>query len=338
MEKNHRHRQNHEKPEGDPEQLELYGQILVHDRDFKKAIEVFEDSIAIAPDRVAPYCLLADARLQLNQTTEAKSTMETMLAKNPKSVEAFERYVVYYHRQAGQTSDEEQRKHFLKLALDKAQQALKQSPHNSRCLVLVGSCYLAMLDFDKAEDFILQAIKAAGDSDDVGGYYYQLVQVQKRLNKPVIQTLEEGVKRTRGTPAGLELLSQLAEAQIVAGRFKEAEAIVKDLREENYPRGKTDFLAALAAFQQQNWPVARTLLEESAIPGTREWPPTRARARLLLVQCYRQLGIDVNEQASVCCMRFSKTIPILIRRTPCWRRSTPGSKNRILSSRSLPIQ
>ncbi len=109
------------------------------------------------------------------------------------------------------------------------------------------------------------------------------------------------MKDTRGTVGGLELQWQLAEAQILAGNQKEAEALIKDLRGENYPPGKTDFLAALLEIQKQNWPAAEKLLRDGVIPaardpGTRDWPNVRTQAKYYLVQCYRQLGHNVNEQ------------------------------------------
>ncbi len=61
VEKNQRHRQNHEKLEGDAEQLDLYGLILLQvNLKPKEAAEVFEDAITVAPDHVDSYFGLAE--------------------------------------------------------------------------------------------------------------------------------------------------------------------------------------------------------------------------------------------------------------------------------------
>lgn len=303
VERNQQHRQNREKPEGDPEQLDLYGQLVAVDHNYKNAAEIFEDAIAISPDRVDSYRHLAEARLQLNEKAQADAVMDAMLAKNPKSVPAYEHYVDYKLQRGQSAGDEQQRKDLWAVALAKAQEALKQSPDDPRCLMQVGHCFVVTQDYDKAEEYFVKGIKAAKDKDSekLAVYYERLIDVQKRLNKPkdVLETLTKAVAATRGLPGGLDLLWQLADAQVRAGKYTEAEANLADLRDENYPRGKTDFVAALAAFQQQNWGAAKKLLEESAIPGTRDFPPTRIQARFLLVECDRQLGLDVNEQLRI---------------------------------------
>jgi tetratricopeptide (TPR) repeat protein len=305
VEKNQQHRQHGEKPEGDPEQLDLYGQILLQVKlKPKEAAEVFEDAIAIAPERVDSYFNLALARFQLDQKREAEAVMESMLARNPKSVAAYEKYVAYYHHQAEKAGDAKQRAAFRDIALKKAQQALATSPGDSRCLLLVGHCYMSKQEFDKAEDYLRKGIKASKDDNNSAASYMLLVEVLQRLNKKqdVIDVLKQAIAATRGTPAGLDFRWQLAQAQIDAGNLKEAEALIKDLREERFPPGKTDFLAALVAIQRQNWPLAETLLRDGVLPpsrdpGTRDWPYIRSRANYYLAIVYHQLGRPAKEQA-----------------------------------------
>ncbi len=299
VEKNLRHRRNHEKPEGDPEQLELYGQILLFNLKYQEACGVFEDVIAIDPGRVDAYSGLAGARFHLNQKPEAEAAMESMLAKSPKSTEAYEKYVAYYHQQAAKATDETERDRYLKTALTKARQALEKSPDEARFMLLVGRCYAQQQEYDKAEEYTLKGITATKNDDKLSFYYSFLVDVQNHLRKKDLgKTLEKAAEATRGTPGGPDLLWQLADYQIRAGKFKEAETMIKDLKAENYPPGKISYLESSIAFQEQNWAAAKKILEEEVIPikRTGDWPTLRIQAQLNLVQCYRQLGRGVNEQ------------------------------------------
>ena len=334
VEKNLRHRRNHEKPEGDPEQLELYGQILLFNLKYQEACGVFEDVIAIDPGRVDAYSGLAGARFHLNQKPEAEAAMESMLAKSPKSTEAYEKYVAYYHQQAAKATDETERDRYLKTALTKAQQALEKSPDEARFMLLVGRCYAQQQEYDKAEEYTLKGITATENDDKLSFYYSFLVDVQNHLRKKDLgKTLEKAAEATRGTPGGPDLLWQLADYQIRAGKFKEAETMIKDLKAENYPPGKISYLESSIAFQEQNWAAAEKLLEEEVIPikRTGDWPTLRIQAQLNLVQCYRQLGRGVNEQIRLL-RRLTKVIRTYIRPMPCWRTSTRRN-----ASSTLPL-
>ena len=55
VKKNEQHRQRGEKPEGDPELLDLYGQVLPYQGKDREACDVFRDAIAIAPNQVTTY-------------------------------------------------------------------------------------------------------------------------------------------------------------------------------------------------------------------------------------------------------------------------------------------
>ena len=68
--------------------------------------------------------------------------------------------------------------------------------------------------------------------------------------------MKEGVEAARGTPAGIDLLWTLADAQILFKNFKDAEPNIKLLREAGYSPPLVDFLETRIAIDQQNWPKA----------------------------------------------------------------------------------
>ena len=97
IEDNKRLKRDGKKPRGDAELLDLYGLALVYNRSEKEACEFFQDAIAIAPDRIDSYKHLASVlRGTLQQDAEADAAIESMIAKNPKSVDAYEQYVTYF--------------------------------------------------------------------------------------------------------------------------------------------------------------------------------------------------------------------------------------------------
>jgi tetratricopeptide (TPR) repeat protein len=97
LDDNKRRKRNGQKPEGDAELLDLYAQALIYTRNEKEACEVLQDALSIAPDRVDTSLHLAGMmRSLLHQEPEADAVIESMIAKNPKSVPAYEKYVAYY--------------------------------------------------------------------------------------------------------------------------------------------------------------------------------------------------------------------------------------------------
>ena len=285
-----------EKPQGDAELLDLYGLALVYNRNEKDACEFFQDAIAIAPDRVESYLHLADVmRISLHQEAEADAVIESMIAKNPKSVPAYDKYVAYYLRTG--------KKDKIDRAFSKARELLRLSPDDPRGLLLMGRCYYVKQEYDKAEEYLGKGIKASKDTGDVGGWYKLLAESQKYSGKfpQAIATSKQGVETARGTPAGVDLLWTLADAQILSNNLTDAEPNIKLLREEGYPPQMVDFLDMRIAIDRQNWREAERLLKESVIPRTADLANLNIRylALVYLAQCYAQTNHDVTDRINV---------------------------------------
>ena len=284
-----------EKPQGDAELLDLYGLALVYSRSEKDACEFFQDAIAIAPDREESYLHLANVmRVTLHQEAEADAVMESMIAKNPKSVPAYEKYVSYYLVTG--------KKDKIDKAFNKSKELLKLSPDDPRGLLLMGRCYYFKQDYDKAEEYLRKGIKASKDTDDVVVWYKLLAETQRHTGKfaQAISTLNEGIKASQGMPGSIELLWLLADVQVLLKDFKNAEPTIKSLRDQGYPAPLVDFLDARIAIDRQNWREAERLLSESVIKGTVTSPNIGLRYTSLvyLAQCYAQTNHDVKDRIS----------------------------------------
>jgi tetratricopeptide (TPR) repeat protein len=296
LDENKRRKRNGQKPEGDAELLDLYGVSLVYSKSEKEACEFFQDAITIAPDRVDSYLNLASVmRRSLRQEVEADAVIDAMIAKNPKSVPAYEKYVSYYLGTG--------KKEKIDKAFSKARELLKLAPNDPRGLLLMGRCYIVRQEPEKAEEYLRKGIKASKETDDVAGWYKLLADAQQSLGKfaQTLATLKEGVEATRGTPGNLELLWSLADAQILDKQFKEAEPNMKLLREGGYPPNLIDFLEVRIAIDQQNWSKAEQLLRDSVIPHTTDAANAGLRylALVYLAQCYQQRNADIKSRIVV---------------------------------------
>jgi tetratricopeptide (TPR) repeat protein len=297
IDENKRRKRNGEKPEGDAELLDLYAQLLgINGKDEKDAFEILRDAISIAPDRVDTYWDLARMlRITSGREAEADAVMESMLAKNPKSVSAYEKYVYYYLAQG--------KKDTIAKAFRKANELLKFAPDNPRGLLLMGRYYFVTQDFNKAEEYLRKGVAGSKEADDITFWYKLLAEAQEHTGKysKAIETLKQGADATRGTFAGLDLLWTLADVQIIAGNFKDAEQNIKELRADGFSPPMVDFLEGAIAINEQNWPKAERLFKDSVIPRTVDSPnvSVRYRALIYLAQCYAQTNHDVKDRITV---------------------------------------
>ena len=116
-----------------------------------------------------------------------------------------------------------------------------------------------------------------------------------------IATLKEGADANHETMGGLELRWSQVDAQIIAGKLKDAEPNIKILREGGYPPALVDYLEARIAINQQNWQKAEHLFRDSVIPHTADLrdPSIRYMSLVYLAQCYAQTNHDVNDRINV---------------------------------------
>ena len=196
IDENKRRKRKGEKPQGDAELLDLYGQALVYGHNETDACEIFQDAISIAPDRVDSYLHLASViRGSLHQEAEADAVIEPMIGKVQGSIsvklldkdpavrtaaeqkrnEAYEKYVYYFLAQG--------EKDKVDKAFNKARELLKLVPDDPRGLLLTGRCYYVKQDYDKAEEYLRKGIKASKDTDDLAGWYKLLAESQEQSGK-----------------------------------------------------------------------------------------------------------------------------------------------------------
>jgi cellulose synthase operon protein C len=296
VEKNLQHKKNGEKLEGDPELLVLYGQLLSGYRlKDKEACEIFRDAMTIAPDQFDAYLCLAASFLARKQVSDADEVVDSMLAKNGKSMDAYDRYIDYYLR----------RGKFDK-AYVKAEQAQKLSPEDPRGMLSVGRCYMAKREYAKAEEFLRKGVALAKDNKTKVAAYRLLADAQSQLNKTkdMIESLGNAQKAAEGNSVArgavaLDLLWERTHAQIASGSLPEAAQNITELRDRGYPAARIDFLDARIALQKKDWAKAKRLLKDSVIPGTYDRPVIRCMAYFYLAQCWRQEGIEAEQIAAL---------------------------------------
>ena len=147
-------------------------------------------------------------------------------------MEALQKYAYHYLEQGK-----------IDVSLESAKKILELVPDDHRGLFLAGQCYMAKRDDEKAEAYFRKGIKAAKED---AAMYVELAFVEDRLGKrnEAINVLTEGLKATRGTSGGMQILWRLTNYQIVAGEFSLTQKGIKELRENGYPPPLIDYLDA----------------------------------------------------------------------------------------------
>ena len=297
----------------DPELLDLNGQILIYNGKDELACEQFRKAIEVAPAQINSYVFLAIVlRSRLDRKAEADKVMEDMIHHkvkvkdkdgnvvknkdgkdvevevNAKSVAAFQKYAYYLREQ--ERFDE---------TLLQVQRILELVPENSAGLLIAGHCYLAKGQYKTAEDYLNRGIQADKHNRAM---YKVMVDVKNHLGlrDESAAVLRLGLANTKGTDGYVDILWDVVNSNIVAGKFDEAEKNIKELRELRVgPEGRTrpqlvEFVEARLAVMKGDWKAAKKILKE-VLPKLQDDPGVQKLAYLHLGQCDHQEGL-VEEQ------------------------------------------
>lgn len=279
----------------DPNNTELMGlraKALFQAKDYRAAVpyameligydkkaSAFDESKAKAPKEAEVYGLLAAHVLTREEDAElAEQIIQRMVEVNPDSHVAYVKQALLLRSQ--DKLDES------RVALDRAYEL---NPTDSDVLSLMSQVALTDKDYDKATEILLQAIE---EHPDNAYFYSQLARVEfaKEEFGTAEKYLDQGIKQI-GLKRSLSLALFKIEACLIQGDTQGAEEQIEDLQKLNAPALQPiiDFAKAQAAIRKSQWTQAIKLLKgaRSAMGLDAD---RRAKAGVLLGQCYEQLG------------------------------------------------
>jgi len=259
----------------DPELMELLGECLFKMGENTRSVEVLQQVIKKAPERIESYRLLAAVyRERLDRPKDADKCMEQLVLANPKSAKAHFARGTYLR--AIRAYDEAQ-KHALR--------SLELAPDDRDTLLLAAQCYMSKEQYEEARGYALRGLKLyPGDAQ----LYIALADVELRTGhrEKAIVRLQDGLKATQQKP---QLLWILANLFIEAGQHSRAEKTIEQLREAQYPAVRVSYLKARIEYEQGHWLAARQGLEATR-SGLADFPDLLKQADFWIGRCYGEMG------------------------------------------------
>ena len=127
--------------------------------------------------------------------------------------------------------------------------------------------------------------------------YKVMADIKIRLGRrdEAMAVLRLGLENTKGTSGYADILWDVVNANIVAGKFDEAEKSIQELRDYrfgqnlSYPPWLVEFAEARLAVTKNDWAAALPILTD-VLPKLQKDPGVQKLAYLFLGQCYRSTG------------------------------------------------
>ena len=266
----------------DGELLEQLGRCQEAASQYAEAAASYRSAIENTPDLLKAYFRLAEVlRRRLNSSEEADQRMATMVAANPKSVEARVMYGRYL-RVSGKTDQ----------AMEQARKALDLASDNADALHLAVQCAADQRQADEARQYGKRAIELYPHFIPL---YTALADVESLSNHrtEAIHWLRQGLERN---PGQIDLLWNLARLRIEDGQLDEARKTIEQLVVAKCPQPLVNFLETRIELAQGHWLAASHRFEAIRAELT-PWPDLVKQTDFWLGHCYQQLG-NADQQLS----------------------------------------
>ena len=263
----------------DPAEIEhRRGWCLDADGKAEPAAQAFRAAVALDPKRIGSWLLLAETlHHRLSKDVDAHKALDAMVAANPKSAAArLGRF--RYERLLGRDAE---------AAADLAE-AERLAPEDANVILAASQWAQSKGDFARARDWVDKGAKLYPANEAIIKELASLELRQGRRDR-ALQVIEDGLKALDQKVLSGELQIFRADLLIDAGRTKEAEALIAELRKEGLAPALPDFLEARLLIGAKAWQQAQALLEKSraAIGADPYW---NGRISALLGVCYGQQG------------------------------------------------
>jgi tetratricopeptide (TPR) repeat protein len=277
----------------DGELEELLGQCELARGEYREARGSFERACRLAPERIDSYVLLATLLRQhpdevLGKKEKAAGLVkladagvDAMVAANKGDFRAYVARAGYRRRFAPATDSTAA----LQAAEQDLDMARRLAPDDPVVLLTGGEVARARRDFDKARAYLLRSCEK--HPRDVRAFrLLAAVEIEDGKADQAVTCLEQGLERV---PGHSDLLWDLADALLQAGKITQAGEVAERLRQVHFPAAMLDYLQGRIHMARQEWLRAARLLE-GAYPLLTADESLAEQAGLALGGCYERLG------------------------------------------------
>ncbi len=273
--------------------------------DYVGAQHSFEKAIQFAPDHVAAYSRLASLLVdRLDNATEAHKRLNEMVARNPKSAEAYLLRAAFLQAHAGNAAVQtaflgttklkasERPLEMLRLALADTKQALKLTPNDAKALLFAAQAAISCQRPGEARDFADErAVSPIGPSRSIRPNRWPMLcwprtNCDKTTSAKAIECLESGLEATKDNPL---VLLTLANLQLDAGDIAAAKPLIDRLRRIESFAPVVRYLDTRILIAKAEWVDARDRLRGMSTDLAR-WPQFQKESLYWLAHCEAQLG------------------------------------------------
>ncbi|MDX2037301.1 MAG: tetratricopeptide repeat protein [Isosphaeraceae bacterium] len=260
-----------------PEDADALYQMAISEiglKDFKAASDLLTKAQKADPKLVKVYPLQAELhRRQFSQADRANVVMDTMVAENRDSADAYIRrgsYRMLWNVPGGEAD------------IDRAAQL---DPKVEGLDMARIDQAIRGKDFDKAAELAKAAIERFPAD---AAYPNLLARLQTQLGKPAeaVATLEKALERF---PDARDIAFSLADNQVLAGKLDAARELIAKLRESKFPEAPLQYLEGAMATRENKWDAAYALFEK-AESGLKNLPELAGRNSLALGVCLERVN------------------------------------------------
>ncbi|MEI7457927.1 MAG: tetratricopeptide repeat protein [Pirellula sp.] len=247
-------------------------------------------AFAVATDTRNTIYAVAYAELlkdRLNEIDRGNKILDDLIKNAPEDPDAYRARSLYLVSRARSlaTTEKAARDALLESAWQDAQAANRLSPNTPKRVVLLANVAAIRNRILDVREIVRTAIEANPSDEELYGIAVQ-IEVAAKQPQAAIQILRDGLKAIPGSP---QLLFELAQLQLDAGKLQEAEELIVDLRIRKFREAPVRYLEARILAARGQWRQAATLLEQSRALFDRSKEFLK-QADFLSSICYRNLG------------------------------------------------
>jgi cellulose synthase operon protein C len=283
------------------EEGELYLQLGTCQQalgDYVGAQKSYEKAIQFAPDHVAAYSRLAFLLVdRLENGTGAKKQLQDMVARNPKSAEAYLLRAAFLQAHAGDTVVQtaflgptslkayERPREMLRRALADTKAALELTPNDAKALLFAAQAAISCERPDEARGFADRALKI-NPAEPVAYVVLASNELRQNHQPKAIECLKRGLEATKDNPL---VLLTLANLQLDAGDVAAAKPLIDRLRRIDSFTPVVRYLDARILIDKSDWANAASRLQGMSTDLAR-WPQFQKESLYWLAHCEARLS------------------------------------------------